>query len=230
MSAPYTQSYIVPDFDMQKYRRVAILPIANPTGNPFADLQVPDLLAEELVKRRFHVLLPADVMNKLSSSQLQDSVTENTSFADLGRWLDVDGIFTIVVGSYGYGTGKDEGFSIPYTTYQKVTTYGFIGDEYLRIDSNIPETKYLTVPDMDYNYATAEIMLSLYDGRDGELVFAILDVSSSRVRKLEDVARKLLVGEVWNIIGNKKIWRTEEQRKEEEEKERRGKYWPPTRH
>ena len=205
-SAPYTQSHIIPNFDMQKYKKVAVPPIVNLSQNTFADLHVPTLLTQQLTKRRFQVLQPADVKTILQNNDLQDSISESTSYGDLGRWLSVDGIFCITVGVYGYEKVKHAGFTVPYTTYDRARTYGFLGDEYMDIKTNVPKTNYLTVPDRVYNYAVAEIMISLYDGKTGELVFTILDVYSSRQYGLQTVARKLIYKELNKILGwNKKI-------------------------
>ena len=111
------------------------------------------------------------------------------------------------MGVYGYEKVKRPGFTVPYITYQQASIYGFIGGESVNITTDVPETRYLTVPDRTYNYATAEIMLSLYDGEDGELVFTVLDVYSSRGWKLETVARSLIRSELKEVLGYKKLKR-----------------------
>jgi hypothetical protein len=205
-SASYTQSYVVPDFDMQKYKTIALLPIVNLTTNTFADLQVPDFVVGNLRNRRFNVLAPADVQKILQSKSLSDSLTDSTSYAELGRWLGADGIFSVIVGVYGYEKVHQEGFSIPYTTYEKTRTHGYIGKEYISMTTETPETKYLTMPGGDYNYAVAEIMISLYDARSGELVFTVLDRSSGGSGySLQGIAQALINYEIYKVLEYEKI-------------------------
>ncbi|MCK4386315.1 MAG: hypothetical protein KAW52_08640 [candidate division Zixibacteria bacterium] len=204
-SAPYTQSYIVPDFDMQRYKRVAILPITNLTQNTFADLQVPKILNKQLTKRKFEVLHRTQIDSILNEEK---NIFAINSYADVGKYLNVDGIFHVTVGVYGYNRIRHAGFTVPYTTYDRVRTRGYINNEYVTITTEVPKTNYLTVPDRTYNYAIAEIMISFHDGKSGELVFTILDVYSSHEYTLESVAKTLIDRELNCVLGwNKKIKR-----------------------
>lgn len=203
----YAGSWVAPGFEIQDYKTIAILPIVNLTNNASADVQVPDLVAEELrelTKREFSIMSPGDVENLLQNEGLQDSITEKTSYADLCTWLGVEGLFDIIVGVYGYEKEKEPGLAVPYTTYMylRLITYGQVGFRNIDLTSNRedlslpPETRYVEVPDAVYNCATAEIQLSLYDCKDGEFVFSVVDIRSSHGGKLEGVAQTLIRGEL----------------------------------
>ena len=205
-SASFTQSYVVPDFDMQKYKTVAVLPIVNFTTNTFADLQVPDFVIENLSDRRFNVIKPTDIRKILQNEPLRDSLTDSTSYSELGRWLGADGILNVIVGAYGYDSVYQEGFSIPYTTYEKTSTRGYIGDSYVTMETKIPKTNYLDVPGGSYNNAVAEIMISLYDGKSGELLFRVLDRSSAGSGwRLQEIAQILINSEISEVLEGDKI-------------------------
>lgn len=203
----YAGSWVAPEFEIQNYETIAILPIVNLTNNASADVQVPDLVAEELrelTKREFHILRPVDVEDFLQDESLQDSITEKTSYADLCRWLGVDGLFDIIVGVYGYEKEKKPGLAIPYTTYMylRLINYRQVALRNVDLRSNRedlslpPETRYVEVPDSVHSRATAEIQLTFYDAKDGESVFSVVDVRSSDGGRLEDVARTLIHGEL----------------------------------
>ena len=202
----FTQSYVVPDFDVQKYKTVAILPIINLTTNTFADLQVPDFVIENLSDRRFNVIKPTDIRKILQNESLRDSLTDSTSYSELGRWLAADGILNVIVGAYGYDSVYQEGFSIPYTTYEKTSTRGYIGDSFVTMETKTPKTNYLDMPGGFHNNAVAEIMISLYDGKSGELLFRILDRSKSWSGwRLQDIAQQLINSEIYEVLKGEKI-------------------------
>jgi hypothetical protein len=203
----YAGSWVAPEFDIQNYETIAILPIVNLTNNASADIQVPQLLAEELralTQREFRILSPIDVEVFLQNEGLQDSITEKTSYADLCRWLGVDGLFDVIVGVYGYERGKEPGLVVPYTTYLyvRLTNYRQLALRNVDLRPNRedlslpPETRYVETPDSVCDCATAEIQLCLYEAEDGESVFSVVDVRSSAGERLGDVARTLIRAEL----------------------------------
>lgn len=203
----YAGSWVAPEFDIQNYETIAILPIVNLTNNASAEIKVPQLLAEELrvlAQREFRILRPVDVQDFLQKEGLQDSITDTTSYADLCRWLGVDGLFDVIVGVYGYEKEKEPGLVIPYTTYLYLRVINYRQVALRNVDlrrnredlSLPPETRYVETPDSVYDCATAEIQLCLYDGENGESVFSVVDVRSGAGKRLGDVARTLLRAEL----------------------------------
>lgn len=207
----YAGSWVARDFEIRDYKTIAILPVVNLTNNASADVQVPDLVAEELrelTKREFSIMDPGDVESLLRSEGLQDSVTDTTSYADLCRWLGVDNLFDTIVGVFGYERREEPGLAVPYTTYLylRLTAARYAGLRNIDLASYRedlflpPEARYVEVPDSVYNCATAEMQLALYDGKDGEWVFSVVDVRSSHGGTLEGVARTLIRGELTGAL------------------------------
>ncbi|MEN8263773.1 MAG: hypothetical protein ABFR82_09945 [Nitrospirota bacterium] len=104
----YITSFSRPDFDINRFRRIAVLPLDNLTSDVAAAEKIRRAVTIELLSRGIDIIEDGEVsrvLREMAEKQRQRPVLSSSDIRHIGKALEVQAVMKGSVGSLGYSEG-----------------------------------------------------------------------------------------------------------------------------